>query len=144
MAIAFTIPGEPIPQPRHRAVSIGGKARLYLPTKHPVQPYKEAVALMARQAHPGEPLEGALSCRLVFILPRPKGRTRKTRPNPRYYSTARPDVDNLAKAVLDALNGLLFRDDSQIATLMIVKQVANSDEQPSTEVWLAQLPDPLV
>lgn len=143
MVVQFTIPGEPIPQPRHRAVSFGGKARMYLPTKHPVQPFKEAVALMARQAHPGEPLEGPLSCRLVFTLPRPKTRTRKTKPNPRYYSTSRPDVDNLAKAVLDALNGLLFRDDSQIATLMLVKEVAAGGQEPSTEVWLTQLPAPL-
>lgn len=38
--------------------------------------------------------------------------------------TKRPDVDNMAKAVLDALNGIAWEDDSQIARLSITKEYA--------------------
>ena len=34
----------------------------------------------------------------------------------------RPDVDNLAKSILDALNGLAYKDDSQVANLLVFKQ----------------------
>ena len=34
------------------------------------------------------------------------------------------DVDNIAKVVLDALKGCLFKDDSQIVRLLLVKQEA--------------------
>ena len=33
----------------------------------------------------------------------------------------RPDVDNIAKSILDALNGLAYKDDSQVANLLILK-----------------------
>ena len=33
----------------------------------------------------------------------------------------RPDADNVAKAILDALNGLAYKDDSQVANLLIFK-----------------------
>lgn len=45
--------------------------------------------------------------------------------------TKRPDVDNLTKSVLDALNGVAWADDSQIVQLSVVKQYA---EKPS--IWL--------
>jgi Holliday junction resolvase RusA-like endonuclease len=50
----------------------------------------------------------------------------------------RPDLDNLVKAVLDALNGLAWRDDAQIHTLHISKVVAAGDEQPHVQVRIAQ------
>ena len=33
----------------------------------------------------------------------------------------RPDSDNIAKAILDSLNGLAYKDDSQVASLSICK-----------------------
>lgn len=44
----------------------------------------------------------------------------------------RGDCDNLAKACLDALNGLAFRDDSQIVTLTVRKRWAGSGETEAT------------
>ena len=38
--------------------------------------------------------------------------------------TGRPDVDNYAKAVMDALNGIAYNDDSQVACLTSRKQYA--------------------
>lgn len=41
--------------------------------------------------------------------------------------TKRPDVDNLVKAVLDGLNGVAFRDDSQVVEVMAFKEYTDGD-----------------
>lgn len=47
--------------------------------------------------------------------------------------TKKPDCDNIAKVVLDALNGIAFPDDSQITCLLVVKRYA---EKPRVELSL--------
>ena len=45
------------------------------------------------------------------------------------------DVDNIAKSILDALNGYAYEDDSQVVTLIITKAYG---VQPRAEVWLRE------
>lgn len=47
----------------------------------------------------------------------------------------KPDLDNMAKSVLDALNGLAYIDDSQIYSLTLFKTYS---EQPRTELMLEE------
>lgn len=143
-AWAFIVPGEPIPQPRPR-VGAGGKRgttarrpRAYLPTDHPIRAFKHAVAIFARR-HGVRLLTGAVECRIVFVLKRPKSQTRKRGPNPREWHAKRPDVDNLVKAVLDGLNGLAWLDDGQVAVLRSTKWVAAGGEAPRTEIEIREL-----
>ena len=42
--------------------------------------------------------------------------------------TKRPDIDNIAKTILDALNGVVFRDDSQVVELFASKAYNDKDE----------------
>ena len=51
---------------------------------------------------------------------------------PRTPHTSRPDLDNLVKSVSDGLNGVAFRDDSQITELRAIKQYHSGDEGPQT------------
>ena len=39
--------------------------------------------------------------------------------------TKKPDADNIAKAILDALNGLAFYDDAQVVYLQVSKRYSN-------------------
>ena len=39
--------------------------------------------------------------------------------------TKKPDVDNIAKVIMDGLNGLAYKDDSQIVDLEVVKRYAS-------------------
>jgi len=59
---------------------------------------------------------------VVCVFPRPKAHYRKSgelRPDaPVWYASA-PDVDNCYKYVADALNGVFWRDDRQIAVGMV-------------------------
>ena len=45
------------------------------------------------------------------------------------------DIDNIAKSILDALNGFAYEDDCQVTTLMITKQYG---EKPRAEVRLGE------
>jgi Holliday junction resolvase RusA-like endonuclease len=59
---------------------------------------------------------GPVSLVLVCSMPRPKYIKKDA-----IWHTKKPDIDNLAKAVMDALNGIVWKDDSQICELSAVK-----------------------
>lgn len=79
---------------------------------------------------PKAPLTSPLLLRIDFNFKRPKSHfTSKgelTRFAPREY-TKKPDIDNLIKFVLDALNGHLYVDDAQIISLAARKLYAEND-----------------
>jgi len=55
---------------------------------------------------------------------------------PRDKLLSKPDIDNVAKSVFDALNGIAYRDDSQIYNLWIIKVIAAGDEQPHVRILI--------
>lgn len=137
--IRFVVPGVPVPQPRqrHRSVKVQGKGGFvqnYTPQTDPVNAFKAAVRLTARGVYRGPPLLGPLRVDLLFLLPRTKAEFWKTKPMPRLPHPKKPDRDNLDKAVLDALTGLLWLNDSQVCDGRITKLIAAGDEQPHTVV----------
>lgn len=73
------------------------------------------------------PINNAIRAIIVFQLKKPK------KPKA-VYPITKPDVDNLVKAVLDGMNGVLYADDSQIIDLRVVK--AYADGNPKTLVTL--------
>lgn len=116
-SLSVWIPGKPVPQPRARV----GRGHGYDNGK--ADPWKDLVRRMAavavQGAHTGAwPVEGAVSVQLEFQLDA--------------EPTKRPDVDNLAKAVLDALGPsradrgryapLLWHDDAQVTDLVVTKR----------------------
>ncbi len=117
--IAFTVPGDPVPQPRPRVSTRGGFARAYVPASHPVHAFRQAVALSATIAGLGPITEPIQVC-VISVFQRPKshmtgrGVIKATAPR-----LPRPDVDNLAKAVLDALGD--FFDDTLVESLQVSK-----------------------
>lgn len=75
--------------------------------------------------------------RLRFALPRPKSLSRQVKPS----HTKRPDVDKLARAALDALTGILWKDDSQVTSLNASKIYAGVDEPPKLTVTVTTQDD---
>lgn len=141
--ITFTVPGLPIAQPRQRTrvMSFGGKAiaQNYTPTKAPVNAFKASVQLAAQQAHPGPLLEGPLEVSLLFRLERKKCHTKKRGDNPRLFATKKPDLDNLMKSVCDALNNVVWKDDSQVAVVRLEKVIAALSESPGVDITISEL-----
>lgn len=120
MAISFTVPGEPVPQPRPRVSTRGGFARAYVPKTHAVHAYREAIAAAARAAGAGVHGE-PVSVVIDLVWQRPKSHLRKSGVKPDAPVLPRADVDNAAKAVLDSLNGIAWEDDSQVQRLVVEK-----------------------
>ena len=75
-------------------------------------------------------LAGPMCLRAWFILPIPASwsKKRKAAPGPH---TSRPDLDNLAKLVLDSCNGILWEDDAQLVTISVGKRYG---KQPGVEL----------
>lgn len=69
-----------------------------------------------------------LSVEIKFIYKRPKKIPNEIETDDGYsYRAVRPDVDNLAKLVLDAMNGVVYIDDSQICSLKCEKLYGDRD-----------------
>jgi Holliday junction resolvase RusA-like endonuclease len=118
--ITFTIPGDPVPQPRPRVSTQGGFARAYVPASHAIHAYRAEVQLRAKAAGvtaTDEPL-------IVVILAtfaRPSSHLTKKGLRATAPTLPRPDVDNIAKGILDAL-GELWGNDSCVASLSVEKE----------------------
>ena len=136
--LTFEIPGDPVAKARPRVAMVAGRARLYTPAK--TEKYEARVALFAKQAMAGRPVmvgPVALSVTALFPIPPswPKKRQAAARAGTEQH-TKRPDADNCAKAILDGLNGVVWKDDSQVVTLSIEKRYA---EVPRVEVLVVPL-----
>lgn len=84
-----------------------------------------------------EPPPGPVTIVLEFVMVRPKSHLRTNGAlkdgAPRQHQAA-PDVDNLAKLVLDALNCLFYADDRQVTQLTTRKRYAEAGELAGTIV----------
>ena len=118
--ISFTIPGDPIAQPRHKISTRGGFAKAYISKDHPIHAYKQAIQLEAKVAMAGlASVEGPVLVTAMFRFGRPKSHTKAARIDDNHKQ--KPDLDNLVKAVLDALNGICWADDSQVCQIRASK-----------------------
>lgn len=117
--VTFTVPGNPVPQPRARVSTRGGFARAYVPGKHPVHEYRRAVAEAAKAAglrSTGKPLAVAICA----VFARPASHRTRTGLRKGAPLLPRPDVDNLGKSCLDALQPV-FGNDTLVSTLAVTK-----------------------
>lgn len=77
---------------------------------------------------------GTVKVRMLFVFPIRKSWTKKKQKEMlNSFHTIKPDLDNLEKTVLDALNGLAFKDDSQVCEVTKIKAWS---EIPYTQVTL--------
>ncbi len=113
------IPIKPKAAPRPRVTTNG----TYNPKEY--TRYKRGVATVAR-AKCKRPFEGPVAMRIEFFFKVPKSWPKKRKAEAKWH-TNKPDIDNLQKAIKDALNGIAYRDDSQVCQVMARKQYAQSD-----------------
>jgi Holliday junction resolvase RusA-like endonuclease len=117
--VAFSVDGDPVPQPRPRVSTQGGFARAYVPKGHAIHGYRQAVAVAAKAAgltDTGEPVSVVIDA----VFARPKSHMLKSGVKASAPALPRPDVDNLGKAVLDALQEVMG-DDTHVARLVVEK-----------------------
>ena len=116
LAIEFVLHAKPVPKGRPRFSTRGGYAKVYTPPET-VQ-YELLVSEQARQAMQGrEPHSTAIKVHLVVGLVPPTAWSKKRKVdaiNGVVKPTSKPDTDNYLKTVMDAMNGIVYIDDSQV------------------------------
>ena len=111
----FFVAGIPQPKGSARAFVPKGWKRAVVTSANPkVKTWESAIRAEAIHHDPvyrSKPV--AVAVILQFVLPRPK----KCGPRP----TVRPDLDKMVRAVLDALTGVTWDDDSQVTRIVTTK-----------------------
>lgn len=123
-SVSITVPGAPVPKGRPRVGVIGGHARVFTPSK--TRRYEDLIRLEAGRIMGDRPqLEGQTAVYIRAYMQTPQALAKHKIKGPSAEAgvirpLTKPDVDNFAK-VIDALNGIVWRDDSQVVELKIEK-----------------------
>lgn len=132
MNVSFTIPGAP--QGKERPRFNRNTGRTYTPAK--TRDYEKLVELAYKCEAHGVRFTGPVSANIAAVYPVPHSWSKKQQSKAisgQQLPLVKPDLDNVAKAVLDALNGLAYRDDAQVTFLSICKRYG---ERPCVVVSL--------
>jgi crossover junction endodeoxyribonuclease RusA len=133
----FFVPGVPAPGGSKRHI---GGGRIIEDCKR-TKGWRACVALAAMQAG-CKPMEGPLSIRVAFCMPRPKGHYKRDgtlKPSAPKYPTVKPDTTKLMRSTEDALKGICWMDDSQVCFQMAYKEYTRRGETPGAEIKIIRL-----
>jgi len=119
MHITFQVEGTPVGKGRPKFARRGNFVSTYTPTK--TRDYEDLIKVAAKQAMgSSEPLKTPVAAYIYITVPIPQSYSKKRlkacldgseRP------CKKPDCDNVMKAFLDAMNGIVYDDDSQVVSL---------------------------
>ena len=139
--IEFFVEGIPASQGSKRHVGRG----ILIESSKRVKPWRSDVRIAAQEARGDRlpvPKPGPIYLTLTFWFPRPKshygtGRNADIlKPSAPASMTVKPDIDKLERAILDALTGVLWEDDSQVVHLTATKRYAPLGELPGVTITL--------
>lgn len=119
MTIIFSVPGEPQGKGRPRFTTRSGYAKAYTPDA--TAAYEDAIRWAYRQVH-GAYINGPVSVHIEAVYGIPKSASKAKRAamlSGEILPCKKPDADNIAKVVCDALNGLAYKDDCQVVNLSV-------------------------
>lgn len=139
-SVRFTVPGQPKGKARARTVRRGGgKSFSYTPEGTVLYENLIKTCYLQDAGHvlfnDGQPL--AVSITAFYEVPKSYSKKKKQEMlDGQLYPTKKPDIDNIAKCVLDALNKLAYRDDTQVVRLHMEKHYA---EIPRVEVEIREV-----
>ena len=138
--IEFFVPGAPVGKGRPRAARRGTGVVMFTPEK--TAGYEALVAAAASNAMRAEagplftgPLEAVLEMRIPIPASWSKAHKAAALAGTE-LPTSKPDIDNVVKAILDACNGMVFRDDSQVVILIATKRFS---ETPGVRVVIREV-----
>lgn len=122
--VMFTVPGQPVGKARPRFVRSTG--RVYTPKL--TTDYERFVCDCYLDAADGVALDGPIEATLTAFYQIPASASKKRRERMlrgEEVPEKKPDADNVAKAILDALNGIAYNDDSSVCRLVVEKRYAD-------------------
>lgn len=129
MTVSFVIPGRPVGKGRPKFARRGVHVTAYTDAK--TASFENKVALFAQQAMRGRPMfDGPVCLTVIAYFAPPKSAPRARRAAMLagdLHPTARLDLDNICKAVLDGLQGVTFANDVQVTWINAGKRYAETD-----------------
>jgi Holliday junction resolvase RusA-like endonuclease len=127
MTVQFYIPGKPLGKQRPK---FNSKTHTTYTPEQTVT-YENIVKLEYQVQTRGQKLIGAIKAEITAFYPIVKSVSKKDRASMEsgmILPTKKPDTDNIAKIVLDSLNGIAYDDDSQIVSLLVIKKYADKPQ----------------
>ena len=124
MTCDFEIEGKPVGKGRPRFKRMGNFVQTYTPTA--TADYEKLVRLRFQNAG-GVITDKPVKVEVVALFAPPKSTRKRDRIEMlanRILLVKKPDCDNIAKIVLDALNKIAYKDDAQVAELSVKKRYA--------------------
>lgn len=110
---SFRVAGRPVAKGSKRGFVKGGRVVMVEAARN-LTAWQNAVRFVL-QDWPHGLLTGPVALAVIFYFPRPKSRKKQI------FITTRPDLDKLARAIGDAMTGIVVRDDAQIAIMAQAK-----------------------
>ena len=121
--IEFFVPGKPVPKARARVVRHNGITRSYTPES--TANFELLVKYAAYEAMSNQELAtGPLRMNMTMCLSPPASWSKKKSAlaiEGRVLPTVKPDISNVQKSVEDAMNGVVYVDDSQLCQIVTAK-----------------------
>lgn len=136
--ITFTVPGPPKGKARARTVHTGGRTFSYTPEGTVLYENLVKTYFYQTEAHPFDADE-ELKANIIAYYPIAKSTSKKKRQQMLaglIRPTKKPDLDNVIKSILDALNKVAYHDDTQIVSLSVEKFYSDS---PRVEVAISSI-----
>ncbi len=146
----FFVPGKPASAGSKKAFYNKNLGRAILvPDDAESRPWRADVKAYAQIAMQGRSaiLTGPVFMRTEFILARPKGHFGSGRnaavlkASAPKWSSSKPDVTKILRCLEDALTGIVWHDDAQVAVHVSSKRYANPEETPGAQVSVFCLSD---
>jgi Holliday junction resolvase RusA-like endonuclease len=121
MAIAFSVEGDPVPQPRARITVRGRHGHAYTPSDHKIHAYRAAIAAAAVEAGATPTDAAPITLIIDLVFARPKSHYRKSGLREDAPKLPRADCSNVLKGIEDSLNGVAWVDDTQVGRVVVEK-----------------------
>lgn len=115
MKIEFSVRGLPVPQGSAKAFPNPNGGSIVVTQTPKLKAWREAIASEARKVAPSSLITECISIDMVFNFDRPKSRKKDV------FMVTRPDIDKLARAVLDGCTDVIWKDDSQVYNMHAFK-----------------------
>jgi Holliday junction resolvase RusA-like endonuclease len=136
--LSFDVLGTPQSQGSIRAfIPKGWKRPILTSTNKELKPWRQEVASNAHTAMMESCIEGCIEgpvrVEALFYFCRPKSRKKER------HKTTAPDIDKLARALLDAMAGTVYMNDAQVSQLWVSKFF---DNRARTAVRVSTIEEP--
>jgi Holliday junction resolvase RusA-like endonuclease len=121
--VTYMVEGNPVGKGRPKFARRGNFVSAYTPTK--TRDYESVIKDAAQKAMgSNELLETPVTVAIYITVPIPQSYSKKRSEaclNGSEKPIKKPDIDNIAKCFLDAMNEIVYKDDTQVLTLHITK-----------------------